>query len=233
MTAARPTPAGAGVATTGFDVALARGVLAVLRFADAAHIAPAARACAAGGVLALEVTMTTPGALDAIDALRRDPTIVGAGAVVGAGSVLDARAAAAALHAGAGFVVSPVFAPDVVARCRHHGVPAVPAGFTPSELAAAAALEGAAVKLFPAAPLGPGYVADVRAPMPHLRLVPTGGVTLATAAAWMRAGAVAVGVGSALAEPALVAAGRLDEITARARAFVEAVAGGRPGRGTP
>lgn len=217
----------AGGPAEDFERVLACGVLAVLRFGRAGHLAPAARACAAGGVLGLEVTLTTPGAIDAIAALAADAELAAAGAVVGAGSVLTPDAADAAVAAGARFVVSPVGEADVVARCRARGVPAVPGGFTPTELARLGALGAAAVKLFPSTALGPGYVRDVRAPMPHLRLVPTGGVTAENAGAWVRAGAAAVGAGSALADPALVAAGRLDEVTARAARFVAAVAAAR------
>ena len=210
-----------------FERVLACGVFAVLRFDRAAHLAPAARACAAGGVLGLEVTLTTPGALDAIAALAADPALAAAGAVVGAGSVLTPEAAEQVIAAGARFMVSPIGDEAVVAACRARGVPAVPGGYTPTELARLSRLGAAAVKLFPSTALGPGYVRDVRAPMPHLRLVPTGGVTAENAGAGVRAGAAAVGAGSALADPALVAAGQLDEITARARRFVGAVAAGR------
>lgn len=224
----RPTPAGPDAARhRAFERVLARGVLAVLRFDDGAHLAPAARACAAGGVLGLEVTLTTPGALAAIAALAGDADLAAAGAVVGAGSVLTAEDAERATAAGAGFVVSPIGDPEVAAACRARGVPAVPGGLTPTELARAAAFGVPAVKLFPSTALGPGYVRDVRGPMPHLRLVPTGGVTAENAGAWVRAGAAAVGAGSALADPALVAAGRLDEVTGRARRFVAAVAAAR------
>lgn len=214
-------------AAAAFERVLACGVLAVLRFDRAAHLAPAARACAAGGVLGLEVTLTTPGALDAIAALAADPELAAAGAVVGAGSVLSPEAAEAVIAAGARFVVSPVGEAELVAACRARGVPAVPGGFTPTELARLSAFGAPAVKLFPSTSLGPGYVRDVRAAMPHLCLIPTGGVTAENAGAWVRAGAAAVGAGSALADPALVAAGRLDEVTARARRFVDAVAGAR------
>lgn len=229
------TGAGAGPPPAAFERVLARGVFAVLRFDDAAHLLPAARACAEGGVLGLEVTLTTPGALDAVAALAADRELAAAGAVIGAGSVLSPAAAELAVGAGAAFVVSPVGDLDIVALCRARGVAAVPGGFTPTELARLAASGAAAVKLFPATSLGPGYVRDVRAPMPGLRLVPTGGVTAENAGAWIRAGAAAVGAGSALADPALLAAGRLGEVAARARAFVAAVAAARADapRGAP
>jgi 2-dehydro-3-deoxyphosphogluconate aldolase/(4S)-4-hydroxy-2-oxoglutarate aldolase len=198
------------------------GVVAVLRFGDARHLRPAAEALAAGGVVGLEVTLTTPGAVDAIRDLAADAALADR-CVVGAGTVLDAGSARRAIDAGARFVVSPVLDVHVVALCREQGTAVLPGALTPTEILRAWDAGADAVKVFPSSAVGPGYFRDVLAPLPHVRLVPTGGVSLENVDAWVRAGAVAVGVGSSLADPALVAAGRTGELTARARAYVDRV----------
>jgi 2-dehydro-3-deoxyphosphogluconate aldolase/(4S)-4-hydroxy-2-oxoglutarate aldolase len=205
-----------------------------VRLADALSVAPviaivrlpvpegAERAVAAvveGGVPAAEIALTTPGALDAL-------TNAGAGlgdaACLGAGSVRTPADAARAIDAGARFLVTPTVAPAVLDAAAPAGVPVFCGGLTPTELAAAQAAGAYAVKVFPARLFGPGYLRDVLAPMPDLRLVPTGGVDPANVAAYARAGAVAVAAGSALVDPGLVAAGDWAAIRARAAAFAAA-----------
>lgn len=205
---------------------LASGVIAVLRLTSAAQIEPAVQAIAAGGIRGLEITLTTPGAIAAIRALAHDGGEL-ADCFIGAGSVLDANAAKEAIDAGARFVVSPVLNPEVVRVCRERHVPVMPGAFTPTEILRAWDAGASMVKLFPSSVLGPGFIRDVLAPMPWLRLMPTGGVSLDNAAEWIRAGAAAVGVGNSLADPALVASGRFDELTARASSFVARVAAAR------
>jgi 2-dehydro-3-deoxyphosphogluconate aldolase/(4S)-4-hydroxy-2-oxoglutarate aldolase len=197
-----------------------RGAVAVLRFAQAAHTLRAAEWLVAGGVTALEVTLTTPGALDAIATIKSRH---GDAVLVGAGSVLDVGAAHAAVEAGAAFIVSPVCSPEVMRATHALGVAMMPGAFTPTEILAAHALGADVVKVFPSEVLGPTFIKGVLGPMPFLQLMPTGGVTPENAGDWLRAGAVAVGLGSALADPRLVAAGDEAQVTARARRLMETV----------
>ena len=149
-------------------------------------------ALAAGGLRALEVTMTVPGAIELIAQIA--PTLP-PGFLFGAGTVLDADTASRAIDAGARFIVSPVFRTAVIDACHRRDVPAMPGCFTPTEILDAWDAGADIVKVFPATTLGPGYLKDVRAPLPQVKLMPTGGVTIDNAGDWIRAGAVAVGVG--------------------------------------
>ena len=216
----------------GLHPLLESGVIAVARLPAAAGLRAAARALAAGGVGAVEITLTTPGAIEAIGELASDRDLA---CVVGAGTVLDESAACEVIDAGARFVVSPTLTPAVIRVCRDRDIPCLPGAFTPTEIVEAWRAGAPLVKLFPAAPVGPGYLRDLLAPLPFLRLVPSGGVSLENVGDWIRAGAVAVSVGSALLPAALVrseAAGGAGgaggaELTLRARAFVERVAQAR------
>ncbi len=212
---------------SGLDALLDSGVIAVVRMAETAGLRAAARALAAGGVGAVEITLTTPGAIEAIAELVSDGEL---GCVVGAGTVLDQAAARGVIDAGARFVVSPTLNPAVIRLCRERDIPCMPGAFTPTEILEAWRAGAPLVKLFPAAAVGPGYLRDLLAPLPFVRLVPSGGVTLENAADWIRAGAAAVSVGSALVSAALVAGESTAELTARARSFVERVAQARAGK---
>jgi 2-dehydro-3-deoxyphosphogluconate aldolase / (4S)-4-hydroxy-2-oxoglutarate aldolase len=206
------------------DSVLASGVVAVVRLPQATDFGALASALAAGGVSAVEITLTTPGALEGIRALARaDPS----GSIVGAGSVLDERSARDVIAAGARFVVSPTFDEAVLRVCREANVPCMPGALTPRELLDAWRAGASPIKLFPASLVGPGYIRDVLAPLPFLRLVPSGGVSLENAGAWIRAGAAAVSVGGALVSVSLMAEEAWDRLTARARALVECVAEAR------
>ncbi len=209
----------------GLDPLLQSGVIAVVRVSEAVRLGPAARALAAGGVGAVEVTLTTPGAIDTIADLAADAGL--AGCVIGAGTVLDESAARYVIDAGARFVVSPTLNPAVIRACRDRGVPYMPGALTPTELLEGWRVGAAVMKLFPASAVGPGYLRDVLAPLPFLRLVPSGGVSLENAGEWIRAGAAAVSVGSALVSAALLADGATAALTARARALVDCVASAR------
>src|SRR6266849_877661 len=195
----------------------ALGVVAVIRLKDPARLRAVVDAMAEGGVRALEVTMTVPRAVELIRELA--PTLP-EGFLLGAGTVTDAATARAVIDAGARFVVSPVFRPDVIAACHARDVPAMPGCFSPTEILAAHECGADIVKVFPATMLGPQFLKDVRAPLPQVKLMPTGGVTLDNAGDWIRAGAVAVGVGSALLDTAAIAAGEFGTITANARRVV-------------
>jgi 2-dehydro-3-deoxyphosphogluconate aldolase/(4S)-4-hydroxy-2-oxoglutarate aldolase len=203
------------------------GVVAVIRLKDAGALGAVVDALAAGGVRAIEVTMTVPGAIELI---REIAPSLPPDVVLGAGTVLDAETAQAAVEAGARYVVSPVFREEVLRVCHRFDVAALPGCFTPTEILGAWEAGADVVKVFPATALGPGYFRDLRGPFPELRLMPTGGVSLANAGEWIRAGAVAIGVGTALVDAEAVAARRFDEITERARQFVAAVAAARSAR---
>ena len=196
------------------------GVVAVVRTESADALLDLARALVAGGVAAVEVTMTVP---DALDGIARLADALGDEVVLGAGSVTDAETATRAVEAGARYVVSPVFKPEVVRAAHDAGAAAMPGCLTPTEIQTAWEAGADVVKVFPADAFGPSYLRAVRAPLPHLKLMPTGGVTLDTVADWLEAGAVALGAGSALVDRALVARADWPALTDRARRFREAV----------
>jgi 2-dehydro-3-deoxyphosphogluconate aldolase/(4S)-4-hydroxy-2-oxoglutarate aldolase len=194
--------------------------VAVVRLDDASRLRPLVEALVAGGVDAVEVTMTMEGALEALAACSAS---LGESVVFGAGSVLDAETARMAISAGARFVVGPILAPEVVRVCRRYDAVAVPGAYSPTEIANAWEAGADLVKVFPAGGLGPGYLRELRGPLPHLRLMPTGGVTIENAGAFLAAGAVVVGVGGALVEREAVIRGDYARVTERARALVDAV----------
>jgi len=196
------------------------GVVAVIRMADASRLHAVADALLEGGVRAIEVTMTVP---NAVALIRELSARVSADVIVGAGTVLDADTADKVIDAGARFVVSPVFRPAIIEECERRRVAVVPGCFTPTEILAAWDAGADIVKVFPATALGPGFFKDVLAPLGAVRLMPTGGVTRDNAGDWIRAGAVAIGVGTALVDQRAVADGRFDVITSHARHFIAAV----------
>jgi len=200
------------------DAIVECGVIAVVRL-RAPFPRRAASALVAGGVTPIEITLTTPGAIESIAEL----TTVIPRCIPGAGTVLDAEAAHRAIDAGAKFVVSPVFDAGVVAACNERDVVCMAGAFTPTEMLSAWRSGAAFVKVFPSAQVGPGYVRDVLAPMPFLRIVPSGGVSGANAASWIDAGVAAVSVGTSLVNAESVSEAREQELTAAARAVFDAV----------
>jgi 2-dehydro-3-deoxyphosphogluconate aldolase / (4S)-4-hydroxy-2-oxoglutarate aldolase len=188
--------------------------VAVIRAERIADPVELARAVAAAGIRCVEFTLTTRGALEAL------ASAVDSGAVVGAGTVLDERQAREALAAGARFVVSPAFVPELVDACREEGVPVFLGALTPTEIHAAWAAGATAVKLFPAALGGARYLEQLRGPFPNVAFIPSGGIDERNAREYLAAGAVAVYAGSSLAPAELVAAGEHEEIARRAHAFV-------------
>jgi 2-dehydro-3-deoxyphosphogluconate aldolase/(4S)-4-hydroxy-2-oxoglutarate aldolase len=204
------------------------GVIAVVRAPGAESVPFLIDALLAGGVHAVEITMTTPGALGALEqASHRAP----ADLLLGVGTVLDANTARAALQAGARFVVTPILRPDVVPVAHAEGCPVMLGAYTPTEAQTAHEAGADFIKVFPADGLGPDYIRALRAPLPHLRLVPTGGVDAQNAASFIRAGCSALGAGSSLVPAAAIRNGDWAEITRRAQAFVAAVREGRSGGG--
>lgn len=200
------------------------GVVAVIRADSGGQLVNVCRALSQGGVKACEITMTTPGALDAIAAASRE---LGKEALIGAGSVLDAETARAAILAGARFIFSPILNVDVIAMAHRYDCVAVPGAMTPTEILTAWSAGADVVKVFPANHFGPQYLRDVHGPMPQVKLTPTGGVDLNTAADWIKAGAVAIGVGSSLVKKDLLVAGNWDELSALAKKYVDIVAAAR------
>jgi 2-dehydro-3-deoxyphosphogluconate aldolase/(4S)-4-hydroxy-2-oxoglutarate aldolase len=202
------------------------GVIAIMRAQSSDQLLRAAEAIRAGGVSAIEVTMTTPGALAVIESATAQAD---EGVTFGAGTVLDAESARAAILAGAQFLVSPTLSVAVIAMARRYRVPVLPGAYTPTEILAAWEAGADMVKVFPASVGGPEFIRALKAPLPQVELVPVGGVELENTAAFIRAGAAAVGVGSALVNQRLLDARDWDALTARARRLVEAVAEARGG----
>lgn len=199
------------------------GVVAVVRLSDAGVGVEVARALLAGGIEAIEITMTVPRAPELIAELSQALP----DALIGAGTVVDAATARTVINAGARFVVSPVFRAPIVEACHERDVACCPGCFSPTEILAAWDLGADLVKVFPATALGPAYFKDLRGPFPSIKLMPTGGVSVDNAADWIRAGASAVGVGGALVDAAAVKLRQFDAITRKAAAFTAAVRGAR------
>ncbi|OGG52256.1 MAG: 2-dehydro-3-deoxyphosphogluconate aldolase [Candidatus Handelsmanbacteria bacterium RIFCSPLOWO2_12_FULL_64_10] len=201
------------------------GVVAVLRADSSAELLNVASALREGGVVAIEVTMTTPGALKVIEeaAARMKDSIIGVG------TVLDPETARAAILAGAEYIVSPTLHPGVIEMARRYSKIVMPGAFTPTEILTAWQAGADVVKVFPASVGGPAYFKDVKGPLPQVRLMPTGGVDLTTTGAFIKAGACAVGAGSAMVDKKAVSAGKFDLITETARKFVEEVRKARQG----
>ena len=200
------------------------GVVAVIRMKDAGKLRAVIDAIAEGGVRAIEVTMSVPGAVGLIAQLA---PVLPSSILFGAGTVTDAATARAVIDAGAQYIVSPVFRREVIDVCHERGIAVAPGCFTPTEILDAHEYGADVVKVFPATALGPSYIKDVRAPLPQVRLMPTGGVTLDNAGDWIRAGAIAVGVGSALLDTRAIEEGRLEVLTDNARRIVASVASAR------
>lgn len=200
------------------------GVVAVIRAQSAGQLLDIAKALLEGGVTGIEVTMSTPKAIIGIEKLS---DALGDKIVVGVGTVLDAATCSAAIHAGAEFVVSPVFCPAVVETTRKLGKVSIPGAFTPTEILTAWSTGADVVKVFPATAMGPQYIKDLLAPMPFLRLTPTGGVSAKNAGEWIKVGAVAVGAGSTLVTKEAMTHSDWAAITANGREFISAIAAAR------
>lgn len=201
------------------------GVVAVVRMADAEKCARVVEAYREGGVRAIEVTMTTPDALDVIERVSGSVE----DARIGVGSVLDGETARLAIEAGAEYVVSPIFDRTMIEVAHRYDVPAMPGCFTPTEIERAHEAGADVVKVFPAKVVGTTFFSAVKAPMPHLKLMPTGGVSAENAGDWIRAGAACVAAGSALFDRAAVERNDFDLLTENARTLRRAVAEAREG----
>jgi 2-dehydro-3-deoxyphosphogluconate aldolase/(4S)-4-hydroxy-2-oxoglutarate aldolase len=195
------------------------GIIAVVRAQQSSQVLPLSEALMAGGVNVIEITMTTPNAIAAIREAREK---LGGRAVIGVGTVLDAGTCRAAIAAGAEFVVTPICRPELVAIAHTAGVPIMLGAYTPTEAQLAHEAGADFIKIFPADSLGPKYIKALRAPLPHLRVVPTGGVDVPNVADFLKAGCAALGVGGSLVSAKILQEANWPELTRRAAAFVNA-----------
>lgn len=196
----------------------AQKVVALIRADSADSLLDCARALQAGGLGAIELTMTTPGAIDMVARVAKELP----DALIGLGTVLDPDTARAGVAAGAKFIVTPAVRPAVITACRQMQVPILSGALTPTEACTAWDAGADVIKIFPAEFFGPAYIKSLKAPFPKMEFLPTGGVTPETVGEFLKAGAFATAAGSALVAPAALKAKDWPAITARARQFVEA-----------
>jgi len=195
------------------------GLIPVLRARNAAQAHAVVQAMIAGGVTVVEVTMTVPGAIDVLKELKQE---YGSRLLLGSGTVTTAAEAQATINAGAEFVVSPSLHPEAIQATKMNGKLSIPGALTPTEVITAHRAGAAYVKIFPCSAMGgASYLKSLLAPFPFLKLIPTGGVTLETAASFIQAGARALGVGSDLVNLAAVDAGHPEAISETARAYLK------------
>jgi 2-dehydro-3-deoxyphosphogluconate aldolase / (4S)-4-hydroxy-2-oxoglutarate aldolase len=202
------------------------GVIAVIRADNSSQLLDAAKAMAEGGLTAMEVTMTTPNALEVIRSVVKE---LGDRVLMGVGTVLDDVTARLAILAGAEYVVTPVLRPDVIALCRRYSKPVVSGAYTPTEALTAHEAGADFIKLFPADTLGPKYIKALKGPLPQLEIIPTGGVDVKNCGEWIKAGCAAVGAGGSLVGKEVLAKRDWKALAEVSRQFVEAVAAARRG----
>ena len=200
------------------------GIIAIVRAKRAAQVIPLTEALLSGGVIAVEITMSTP---DAINAIREASAKLGNRVLLGVGTVLDAATCKAAIEAGAQFVVSPVCRVEVAKAANAAQKPVMLGAYTPTEAQMAYEAGSDFIKIFPADTLGPSYVKALRAPLPHLKIVPPGGVNLNTIADFFKAGCPAVGAGSSLVSKEILEKDDWPQLTRRAADFVSAAKAAR------
>ena len=195
------------------------GLIPVLRARNAAQAHAVVQAMIAGGVTVVEVTMTVPGAIDVLKELKQQ---YGSQVLLGSGTVTTAAEAQATINAGAEFVVSPSLHPEVIQVTRTNGKLSIPGALTPTEVITAHRAGAHYVKIFPCSAMGGApYLKSLLAPFPFLKLIPTGGVTLDTAASFVKAGARALGVGADLVNLSAIDEGHPEKITETARAYLK------------
>lgn len=202
----------------------AGGVVAVIRAHSIEILPELTQALVAGGVVSIEVTMSTPKAIQGIELLADQ---MGDKAVIGVGTVIDAGTAADAIRAGAQFVVCPITDKAIIDTVIRQGKVMIPGAYTPTEIINAWTLGGDVIKVFPSTALGPQYFKDILAPLPQLKLTPTGGVDAKNVGEWIKAGAVCVGAGSALVTKDAMLNRDWAGITAKAKVFTDAVKAAR------
>lgn len=200
------------------------GIVAVMRLNDTAYLTEIINALARGGIKTLEITMTSPNAIALINRLSQS---LDSSYLIGAGTVLDAATAEEVIRAGAQFVVSPIFKPEIIATTHASDKVAICGAFSPTEIYSAWQAGADLIKVFPATALGPQFFKDIHGPFPAIKMTPTGGVTIDNAAEFIRAGAVCLGVGTALLDKQLIKNHDWEGLSARAAAFMAAIAQGR------
>jgi 2-dehydro-3-deoxyphosphogluconate aldolase / (4S)-4-hydroxy-2-oxoglutarate aldolase len=201
-------------------------IVAIVRSPDSAQLVQVAKALADGGISIIEITMTVP---DAVDVVRQVRRALGDRVLVGAGTVLDPETARSVLLAGAEYIVAPTVNLDVIRLCQRYDKLVMPGAFTPTEILTAWEAGADIVKVFPADTVGPPFFKALRGPLPHIRLMATGGVDLATATAFLNAGACCLGIGSQLVEPKAIAERNFDRLRDLAIQYVEVVKRARGG----
>jgi 2-dehydro-3-deoxyphosphogluconate aldolase/(4S)-4-hydroxy-2-oxoglutarate aldolase len=200
---------------------LATGIVPVVRAPSGEEAVRVVEAILAGGIDIIELTMTVPGAPEVIEQLARR---FGRDVVVGAGTVLDRDAAKRCLSAGATFIVSPIVDEPTIEHCRAEGIPVMPGALTPTEVVRAWKAGADLVKVFPCGAVGgPSYIRALKAPLPQIDLIPTGGVSLKTAPEFIQAGASALGAGADLVDLAAIREGRASSVSDKARQYVEVI----------
>lgn len=195
------------------------GIIAVVRAEKQEQVLPLSEALLEGGVIAIEITMTTP---NAIEAIREAAAKLGDHGLIGVGTVLDVATCRRAVEAGAQFVVTPIMRPAIAEAAHALDKPVMLGAYTPTEAQLAHEAGADFIKIFPAEGLGPNYIKSLRAPLPHLNIVPTGGVDLGNVGEFLKAGCAALGVGSSLVSRKILREANWPELAALARAFVHA-----------
>lgn len=211
--------------TSDLQKILDTGIIAIVRVSSTSDAIDVCGAVARGGVKTIEVTMTVPGAIDAITEFKKQSK--DEDLLLGAGTVLDPETARVVLLNGADFIVSPNLNIDVIRMAHRYGKVVIPGTFTPTEILAAWDAGADIVKVFPAGVVGPQYLRDIKGPLPQIRLTPTGGVTLENTPDFIRAGASCVSVATSLVDKKALADRDFDAISKRAQQFIEAVKAGR------
>lgn len=200
---------------------LSHKIVAIIRGFNTHDALPIAHALYQGGIRVLEVAMNSPQPLQTIEKIYQE---LGEDVMVGAGTVLDAETARLAILAGAQFIFSPIFDADTIKLTKRYGMISIPAAYTPTEIMQAFSLGGDIIKIFPASTLGPSYLKDVLAPLPQLKLLPTGGVNLDNIADYLKSGAIGVGLGGALVNKTnKVDSNYLSQLTRKAQQFIDKV----------
>ena len=194
--------------------------VAVIRMEDPSKLIKVAEAIYEGGVKAIEITMTVPNAIETIALASKE---IGDKVLIGVGSILNQEMAQKAIDAGAQYVVSPIFKKEIIERSHKNDIPAMPGTFTPTEAQLAWEAGADIIKIFPADVLGMSFIKGMKAPMPHLKVMPTGGVSLTNAGEWLKAGACAVGVGSALIDKKAILEENYTVLTKNAKQIMESI----------
>ena len=200
---------------------LKRKAVAVLRVKETEKLQRVIEAIYNGGISVAEITMTVPNAIQLIEQMSEE---LDKNIIIGVGSVLNSQTAEDAIKAGAKYVVSPIFKKEIIDTAHKHNIPAMPGCFTPTEIQIAYEYGADIVKVFPADVVGMEFFKAILTPMPHLRLMPTGGVTLTNAGDWLKAGACAVGIGSALLDKKAIQESNYSKLTESARIIMKSIA---------